>query len=370
MSLLAIFISVKQYSTSKPADDYSHYNNYTIFKNSYAHLEKGTNLYKEYKEEQYDLFKYTPTFALFFAPFSALPDVLGLSLWNLLNTLVWLFALFKLQKQSNRLFIFGIVVGILELYIATLNSQSNALVTGLLLWAYVYLERGDFSRASLFIWLTVATKLFGILFFALFLFYKGWHKKGILYALLWGLILFFIPTVVISFKALFWQYGNYLELLRDDQSKFLKYSFLGWLQAWFSWEPHRTLSVLIALILQGALTVYVSIKKGRSSSALVAASWLLWMVVFNHMAESATFIIAVTGVIIWWEHSKLSNRIKWALIIPIILFTCLGPSDIYPKDWRMIIVADLQLKVFPCILVYAALVWELFTRNRFLEQVQ
>ena len=81
------------------------------------------------------------------------------------------------------------------------------------------------------------------------------------------------------------------------------------------------------------------------------------------MSESATFIIAVTGVVIWWEYSKISIKMKLFLIVPIILFTCLGPSDIYPKAWRMVIVSDLQLKVFPCILIYAALIWELLRQS-------
>jgi hypothetical protein len=100
----------------------------------------------------------------------------------------------------------------------------------------------------------------------------------------------------------------------------------------------------------------------ENTKILMAASWLLWMVIFNHMSESATFIIAVTGVVIWWEYSKISIKMKLFLIVPIILFTCLGPSDIYPKAWRMVIVSDLQLKVFPCILIYAALLWELISQ--------
>jgi hypothetical protein len=363
VSLLIIFISVKQYSTSKVTDTCTHYNNYIIFKKSPSHLLQGTNLYEGYEKEHYDVFKYTPTFALLFSPFLSVPDVIGLSAWNLLNALVWLFALFRLQNQSNRFFIFGLVIGVLELYISILNSQSNALIAGLLLWAYIYLEKEDFSRASLFIWLTTAIKLFGIVFFAMFVFYKGWHKKGIVYAILWGFILFFIPTVVISFKALFWQYSNYLDLLKADQSAFLKYSFLGWLQAWFSWEPNRTLAVLFALVFQFGLSIYKSMNQQKNTKLLMAASWLLWMVIFNHMSESATFIIALTGVVVWWEYSKIPIKIKGFLIVPIILFTCLGPSDIYPKAWRMIIVADLQLKVFPCILIYAALIWELLRQS-------
>jgi hypothetical protein len=56
---------------------YSYYNNYIIFKQSFFHLITRQDLYIHYPQEQYDLFKYPPTFALLFAPFSMLPDFLG-----------------------------------------------------------------------------------------------------------------------------------------------------------------------------------------------------------------------------------------------------------------------------------------------------
>jgi hypothetical protein len=61
------------------------YNNYIIFKNSFFHLLSHLNLYSSYNYEQYDLFKYTPSFALFFGLFAVLPNALGLFIWNLLN---------------------------------------------------------------------------------------------------------------------------------------------------------------------------------------------------------------------------------------------------------------------------------------------
>jgi len=45
---------------------YSHYNNYIIFKQSFYHLIAQKDLYIHYPQEQYDLFKYPPTFALLF----------------------------------------------------------------------------------------------------------------------------------------------------------------------------------------------------------------------------------------------------------------------------------------------------------------
>lgn len=67
---------------------YSHYNNYIIFKQSFYHLIAQKDLYIHYPQEQYDLFKYPPTFALLFAPFSLLPDFLGYSFWTAINLLL------------------------------------------------------------------------------------------------------------------------------------------------------------------------------------------------------------------------------------------------------------------------------------------
>ena len=46
--------------------EYTHYNNYIIFEQSFHHLLENKDLYSFYPQEHWDLFKYTPTFAAFF----------------------------------------------------------------------------------------------------------------------------------------------------------------------------------------------------------------------------------------------------------------------------------------------------------------
>ena len=81
---------------------YSHYNNYIIFKQSFCHLIAQKDLYVHYPQEQYDLFKYPPTFALLFAPFSVLPDVFGYPLWTAINLLLPVVAIHQLPGLSQR----------------------------------------------------------------------------------------------------------------------------------------------------------------------------------------------------------------------------------------------------------------------------
>jgi hypothetical protein len=49
------------------------------------------------------LYKYSPAFALFMAPFAMLSDFFGLPLWNLLNALVLLSAIFYLPALTDTL---------------------------------------------------------------------------------------------------------------------------------------------------------------------------------------------------------------------------------------------------------------------------
>jgi len=46
---------------------------------------EGKDLYAPYPNEYWDLYKYSPTFALLMAPLALLPTLAGLAGWNLLN---------------------------------------------------------------------------------------------------------------------------------------------------------------------------------------------------------------------------------------------------------------------------------------------
>ena len=81
--------------------EYTKYNNYIIFSQSYHHLKNNQDLYIAYPDEHWDLFKYTPTFSVFFGFFTLFPDWLGLNLWNLLNALVFLSAIYYLPRLNN-----------------------------------------------------------------------------------------------------------------------------------------------------------------------------------------------------------------------------------------------------------------------------
>ena len=60
-----------------------------------------------------------------------------------------------------------------ELFTSIQSSQTNALITGLLIFAFICLENKKIFWAPLFITASVFIKIFGILGFALLLFYRN-----------------------------------------------------------------------------------------------------------------------------------------------------------------------------------------------------
>ena len=364
---------------------YSHYNNYIIFKQSFFHLIARQDLYIHYPLEQYDLFKYPPTFALLFAPFSMVPDYLGYSVWTALNLLLPVFAIYKLQGVSRRVKAAMSTLLLLEGFTSALNSQSNGLMLGLLLFAFVAMQNGRISQAVLFIWLTAFIKLFGVLFFAMLLVFPGALRKSLLRVPVIFVVLYLLPLPVLGWEGLQQQYASMFNLLAHDHGYFVKYSVMGWLQQWFGLRPNKNLILILGLGLQclPLLVLIIKQKLWRSGSLqqmnskslerwqfLFAASWLLWMVIFNHMAESATYVIAVGGAMLAFSQVKFMNNADfesvkssqlndvrynspWILaFIMMFLFTMLGPTDVYPKEVRFWIVETAQLKAFPCILLW------------------
>ena len=78
-------------------------NNFLIFRAAFDHLIAGVDLYRLHPAEHQDLFKYSPTFALVFAPFRALPYPVALLAWNLLNVLLIYAGLRLVLGENERL---------------------------------------------------------------------------------------------------------------------------------------------------------------------------------------------------------------------------------------------------------------------------
>ena len=350
----SFLLKTKTFIPGEPA--YTHYNNYVIFKQSFFHLIENKNLYELYPAEHFDYYKYSPTFSLFMAPLANLPDSVGLFLWNLLNVLVLYFALRRLPLSSNKTHLLMLGFVFLELLTSTQNSQSNALIAGLIIFAFTSLERKQIALASLFIVLTVFIKIFGLVAFALFMFYPN-KLRAAVYTIGWTVLLAAFPLLVISVSQLSFLYQSWLHLLQNDHSASIGFSVAGWLFTWFHIDAKN------ATVLIGALVFCLPFLKWKyyndvQFKLFFLSSILLWIVIFNHKAESATFIIAVTGIAIWFFSQKrtLLNTILFGAAF---IFTILSPTDLFPRSIRESFVIPYVLKAVPCILIWFKIMYDL-----------
>ena len=57
-------------------------------------------MYAAQPQHHADLYKYSPSFAVLFAPFALIPFSLSLALWDALNTLLLFFAVDRLSRTG------------------------------------------------------------------------------------------------------------------------------------------------------------------------------------------------------------------------------------------------------------------------------
>lgn len=352
--------SVAQYYKPQ-SGEYTNYNNYIIFKQAFYHLIHGKDLYIMYPTECWDLFKYSPAFALFMGALAWLPNIVGLTLWNLLNAMVVWYALKTLPKVSNKQKAFMLLFVFLELLTSVQNAQSNGLMAGLIILAFNKLERNDVLWASLFIALTVFIKIFGVVAFALFLLYKA-KPKFILYSILWSVLLLVLPIVVTGYDGLVMQYKSWWNMLQQDHSSSIGLSVMGWLETWFGYTGSKTLITLLGVVLFCLPLIRTKYYADYMYRMLLLASVLLWVIIFNHKAESPTFVIAISGVALWFFSQK-RELWKTVLVVLAFIFTSLSPTDLFPYVVRKEWVEPFVLKAVPCIAIWGVIIYEMMFRK-------
>lgn len=371
LSLLTLLISIQQYLLGPKNfwnGTYTHYNNYVIFKSSFDHLKAGVDLYVNYPQEYGDLYKYSPTFAWCMAVFDALPDLPGLILWNLLNVLVFAVGLLGMWKKEEKSALFVLLFIIFELILSTQNSQSNALMAGLLMLAYNDLEKEKNGRAA--VWLSIGSfvKLYSIAGVLLILLYPGKIRTGLIF-LASSVLLFLFPLFSLSLDQLVWQYGNWFHLIQSDSSVSTGMSFYQY--AGLLADPAQ---LKVPILISGGMLLILPFILNLKSSTVderrdLLSLLLIWLVVFNPKAESPTYIIAMTGVGLWifgGERSKLKN-IFGALTL---IFTSLWFTDLIPKAIKQHFIAPELVKPFGPCLIFLTMVAMIFYSRIFSKTEQ
>ena len=90
----------------------------------------------------------------------------------------------------------------------------------------------------------------------------------------------------------------------------------------------------------------------------------MFLILFTTSSESYGYVIAMTGVGIWYTAAPWKrNRWDIALIVFAFIITSMSPSDLFPKPiWRELI-KPYSLKALPVVFVWLKLTYELYTRD-------
>ncbi len=334
----------------------TNYNNYLVFKHSWFHLLHGTDLYGLYPAEYWDFYKYSPTFAFCMAPLAYLPDLAGLGIWTLLNVLVLYYAIrmLPLNVKTQAVLLWFISF---EMLTSIQNAQSNCLMCGLMILAYACMQQRKILPATLCLALATYIKVYGAIGFCLFLFYPG-KVRFAAYAALWMVVLAALPLVVTPPANLAWQYHNWAALLQADAATATGISIAGWLHTWFGLDNVKGYVTAAGLILFALPFLRFGMYRNNVFKLLILSFILIWIIIFNHKAESPTYIIAVAGVGIWY-FALPKAAWRTALLCLVFIFTCLSISDIFPPYVKVHFIYPYTIKAVPCILVWCVVLAEL-----------
>jgi hypothetical protein len=334
------------------------WSNYMVFKYAHHHLLGDQDLYNYHHAEHCYTYKYSPSFALFFGAFAYLPTILGLMTWMLLTGVVTYFALISLPGMGPPKPFWFLLFISSEWIVCVQGQQTNALIAAMLILAFVLLERGKELPATLLIVLTGFIKIFGFGAVLLFLFYPKKLKLA-LYTLGWTVLVAVLPLIVLSPADLFGIYENWYAQITGDYAKFDGMSFYSLVNATTGWNPPKTVFAVLSLGLMLAPLVQLSKWKSVVFRKMTLAAILVWVVIFNHKAESPTYIIAMMGMGIWFfsvDRKWWDHVLMWfAFLVVSILF-----SDFVPEWMKYDVGFVYHLKALPCLLVWMRILVDLW----------
>jgi len=317
-------------------------NDFAIFRASFWNLLADKDLYVLRPDQAHDYFKYSPSFALLFAPFAVLPFVVGLFFWNLVNALAVFFALRLLLPREC--WAFAQVLVALPTLRSIQSSQSNALVAALIIVAFVSFERGWLWRGGIAIALGAVTKIFPLaaLSFAL---PRPDRLRAILITVLSTAVLLALPLVVVSPSALAAQYQSWSVLERGEAGLVGSSAMELFRDAGITW-PAWPVQLIASAIILAVLILRLRDWNDRNVRLRFLGFVMVFCVVFNHRAERQSAVIALSGMVIWYIASP-RPRAAWrtALFAIVYFLVAISGADLMPHAIKQILASEIRFSI-------------------------
>lgn len=280
---------------------------FPIFRQSFHHLVAGSDLYAAYPAEQgnrpQDRFKYSPTAALFFAPFAQVPFAFGLLLWNLLNVTALLFALERVlppaPAAAAQLLVFPSTLAAVQ------SSSSNALIAALIMLAFAAISDGRHKLGAALVATGALIKIFPLAVLT-----AAWGRPNRLRFAVTVIgafgVLVALPAAVSGPADLLRQYQSWWGMISADAHDLaFGYSTMQLIRVLTRGDfPSWPIQVIGTLLLLLPLGVRRDAMRDPPSRLQFLAFLMVYVVLFNHQAEFQSFVIASAGMAVWFVSGR------------------------------------------------------------------
>jgi Glycosyltransferase family 87 len=342
-------------------------NVWRIFRQGFFHLSSHQDLYLEYPKEYFDLYLYSPSFAAMFAPFSILPNYIAYFFWNNLNMLLIPFLIYKLKGIEETKKALICYIALLELATCLQGTQTNVMITILMVATFLSFENKKYWLSALFISIGFYIKVYPIIAASLFILYPN-KLNFIIKLIVCIIIIGALPLLFISPNELYIQYQHWINLLMHDQADNSgRISFTGLVQVYCNISNVGKLMVQIAGVFVFCL-MYIRWKNFDNYfyRLYFLCALLIWVTIFNHAGEVYGYAVAIFGVAIWFALQKTSKALN-IFICLFVFFASLLTIDPTP---RFIIkyIAEHALKALPFTIMFFVIIWQMIRSKIFLKE--
>lgn len=349
-------------------------NNWLIYRKTFYHAVEHLNLYAYYPEEYFDHNLYGPLFSLLIAPFAVLPKLAGAIVWELFLAGSMFYTLMQFPgKREKKILLMWYVSN--EVVSALLMTQFNMIIAAIVPATYLCLRKEKEWGAGLLVAIGTLTKIYGIAGLCVLPLIKHRGKFAV-WTIVWLVILTILPMMVWGWEYAADQYREWYLCLSNknelntaaasviDLSFHQNVSLLGMLHR-ISGREFSDLYILVpAMILFCA--PYIRVKQYESEEFRwgMVASALMSLILFSTGSETSGYIMALTGVGIWywWAAPEKRGGCSTALLLFALILGSFGHSDLMPKYLRNEYIRPYVLKALPIAIVWILQEWELLTK--------
>ncbi len=346
--------------------------NFLVYRKVFWHAIHQMDLYTYYPSENLGSYLYGPVFSILISPFALLPVNAGAFLWSVVNAAFLFFAIRKLPvsyKNQNII----LLICLVEMMTAVQNMQINCIIAAMILLSYTYVKEEKDFWAAMFVALGFMLKLYGIAGFAFILFSRNKMAFALSF-LFWAAVFFCLPMLISSPSFVIHSYLDWYHTLVtknsvNETSVMQNISVMGMLRHLIKTEYLNLVITFVAGFFYLFPLLRFAQLKNKAFQLTYLSLVLIGVVIFSSSAESPTYIIAMSGVALWFVIQNPKNFMVYFLLWFAIIITSLSPTDLFPRNIRINFIQPYSLKALPCFFIWVVIARQLIKKDFKSEEI-